>query len=311
MSEFDIDDSDFDFNEIYDIEDASPPNESCDDLHDTVSCSTLFAARNVPITTERTISLISSSAPQHLKFKNNFSKLTIGESSSDEGEHDFDVDNNYDDNNDDDNGDDDEGTIDLTSKGSPEYNLISVYENDYKNEVIPPHDSLRCSSNSVHMLNRRLKPYNNMYNEPDSTDLEYGPKGSRRMQHNVKSTINSCNPNLVRFDDEESGVIGSLPADNQMEVVQNKRIDRASHRKPVHHSAKAKRDNKFITINTLSFSHYLSPETPFITLGHGPKRLLISVGIHGDEPCGIIAFNQLLQEGFFNSLSSSISVCFK
>ena len=70
-------------------------------------------------------------------------------------------------------------------------------------------------------------------------------------------------------------------------------------------------DQRYITVNTLSFRHFLSPETPFLLLGNPEEatlRLLISVGVHGDEPCGMQAFNELLQNDFFDLLPSHVSV---
>ena len=68
---------------------------------------------------------------------------------------------------------------------------------------------------------------------------------------------------------------------------------------------------EFKTIETLSFQHQLSCDTPKIVLGNpetAKTRILILSGIHGDEPCGIIGFNELIEEQYFNSLPSDISV---
>lgn len=70
---------------------------------------------------------------------------------------------------------------------------------------------------------------------------------------------------------------------------------------------------KFVTISTLSFNSYLSPETPLIRLGNTKspsKKILLIVGVHGDEPCGIIAFNELLREGYFSCIPTHYMVCF-
>ena len=68
---------------------------------------------------------------------------------------------------------------------------------------------------------------------------------------------------------------------------------------------------KYVTIPSVAFTKNLSPENPVITIGNKNARtkILISVGVHGDEPCGVIAFNELYNEGFFKNLSPDIFVC--
>eukprot|EP00808_Paulinella_micropora_P019417 g43007.t1 len=51
--------------------------------------------------------------------------------------------------------------------------------------------------------------------------------------------------------------------------------------------------------------HLLTPDRPYLSFGQGPHRRLITVGIHGDEPCGVLAINQLIQEGYFEKVAQA------
>lgn len=113
--------------------------------------------------------------------------------------------------------------------------------------------------------------------------------------------------NLVGYEGEDNAIVGSIPKMTfwkEIPVKQdiNSRVSAVQSRFC---------KGKFTTISTLSFDTLLSPDTPKIVIGNprtARKRILFTVAIHGDEPCGIIGFNELLQEGYFDSIPSDISV---
>ena len=56
---------------------------------------------------------------------------------------------------------------------------------------------------------------------------------------------------------------------------------------------------------------FLSAENPKFVIGNpdfASMKILISVCVHGDEYCGLVAFNELIKEGFFKNIPKHISV---
>ena len=112
---------------------------------------------------------------------------------------------------------------------------------------------------------------------------------------------------ILKMEDDKN-IIGSVPHGKFLDEVTKK----ITYNEKNHNFSSNSSNNhdKFITIRTISFDNCLSPETPQIFIGNpnASKKLLISVGIHGDEPCGMIAFNELKYEGFFDDLPPSLMV---
>ena len=114
-----------------------------------------------------------------------------------------------------------------------------------------------------------------------------------KKQKKEKIDFNFCdNP-------QDEVIIGSVPEKSHFfnQFAQKKRVNELT-------------GKKYVTIPSVSFTKSLSPENPIITIGNKNARtkILISVGVHGDEPCGVNAFNELYNEGFFKNLSPDIFV---
>lgn len=252
-----------------------------------------------PIVTERTINTIASSVP-HKFFKDNFvdnSLRSVVNNTEPSDEYKSNVENNL---------------------NFPQTKQVGFLWEDSSEPKISPQvitidDPFENKSEGPSRANLRATcdAIGGTYNQNNDTNADY--KGMRRIKRKNKSS----NIDLIRFDDDEqSGVVGSLPSGKFLKEVQKKRLDKDKHHltkkdKPQIICSKKPKD-KFVTINTLSFINYLSPDAPCMQLGNpnATKKLLISVAIHGDEPCGMIGFNELLQEGFFSCLPSWASVCF-
>lgn len=104
--------------------------------------------------------------------------------------------------------------------------------------------------------------------------------------------------------------MGSLPSGRFLKEVQRRRHDHNIQAPKRRADSDVGREKKYITVPTLSFTHALSSGTPYMTLGPSDAaiKVVITVGVHGDEPCGIHGFNELLEEGYFDHLPDNMSL---
>jgi len=128
----------------------------------------------------------------------------------------------------------------------------------------------------------------------------------------VRKYLEKNQPNILRFDEsvEEQAKVGSLPSGRFLKEVQRRRHDHDIQAPKKKVDPATGKEKKYITVPTLSFTHALSSGTPYMSLGHPDAeiKIVITVGVHGDEPCGMHGFNELLEEGYFDDLPDNMSL---
>ena len=136
-------------------------------------------------------------------------------------------------------------------------------------------------------------------------DSETSPKESERTTRTTRLPEQQGNsPHILAYEETDS-IVGTVPRTALLKQIKLKN-DVTRRLKNLQKSY-----GSFTTISSLSFDAHLTPDTPKIVLGDpktASKRILITVGVHGDEPCGLIGFNELLSEDFFATLPDHVSV---
>ena len=234
------------------------------DKRNLIDDQNMLNLKNPPVYTERTVSLISASAPQG-EFEN-FMKASLK-------------------------------------------NVVSQKPNSPSKSSIKPKKPLEISE---FQLNQNINNNtNNYFNNNINNNINNNfPSYNIRIRENF---FEGENTNLLKVIGDEDNVIGSLPPSKFMEQIILRSAREKSEGKDVKKTTPVENSyGKFITIPTISFTNILSPEAPHIEIGTPQRaihRILITAGVHGDEPCGIIAFNELLSEGYFRRLPAKIHVC--
>src|SRR3990167_4520528 len=241
----------------------------------------LIQLKKPPIMTERTIGLISSSAPQGFLTDNNFVQAslkavrgnTIEKSNS---------------------------KIIERKKQQNEAQSPLKYQSPTKPVAKDDFNGISTPNLAAREENFDGIPWEAGFSSPVSNDADFG------------LSPQSGGPGLKNF--ESSPISGSVPhwkLESEMKKREGKRKSGAG--LPNSDDYSPSKFDKFITIPTLSFNAFLSPETPCIRVGdfaNAKKTILITAGVHGDEPCGITAFNQLLKENYFSILPPDVAVAF-
>lgn len=235
-----------------------------------------------PIETERTISLSSTSAP-HGKLRSYAQASLLGQMQHKLPAHD-------------------------SSQHTPPHGESSEEEEEDEHTMLSSDEDAPLSPQ---VLSVRKKHRRSSVSSQDS-QRSSPPSPSPEEKRNVRRYLKKNQPNILRFDEsvEEQTKVGSLPSGRFLKEVQRRRHDHDIQAPKRKVDSGAGKDKKYITVPTLSFTHDLSPGTPSMTLGasDAPVRLVITVGVHGDEPCGMHGFNELLEEGYFDHLPAHISL---
>ena len=127
----------------------------------------------------------------------------------------------------------------------------------------------------------------------------------RKLEYNTDNS----DLNVIGYEEDDNVVVGSIPNLQFWKDIPVKQ-DVKQRKKE---ADKVKQGNAFTTISTLSFGSTLNPDTPKIVLGNprtAKLRILFTLCVHGDEPCGMLGFNELLEEGYFSTIPDDISVCY-
>lgn len=268
-------------NEIFDIKERkarwSEPFNQTD--RDKMSIDNVFEDRQIqnlkhpPIMTQRTVATVSASAPQIFTLKDGIPKK--------------------------------QNILHEELNTTPAAKRIRPSE-DFKTSIIEHKPQTRFTIHrpklTQWMLDKQVTE--KQPNKTDGVSLD-SETIKINLLHPKNVCVNESSPNMVEYVQEDNSIIGTLPHTSFLKKLAVKTNDdtRKKNLKNVYGS--------FTTISSISFDSFLSPDTPKLVIGNptsASKRILITVGIHGDEPCGIIAFNELLNESFFANLPEDISV---